>query len=67
MKTKQYPDWICSDCGHKAQPDKRRIFTVSTFHHGRCGVCGETKAVTELRDFGWPTMEMLLAASGEAA
>lgn len=25
---------------------------MSTFHLGCCGVCGETKPVTEPRDFG---------------
>lgn len=48
------PGWVCYDCGNAAQPDKSKIFTVSTYHEGRCGVCGQLKMVTETRDFGYP-------------
>ena len=27
---------------------------VATWHIGECGVCGETKEVTQPRDFGYP-------------
>ena len=53
----EYPTWICGDCGHKAQPDKRRIFDLSTWHKDKCGVCGKVKLVTEPRDFGYPTFD----------
>lgn len=49
-----YPTWVCFDCGNAAQPDKSKIFAVSTYHNGKCAVCGEIKAVTESRDFGYP-------------
>ena len=59
-----YPSWVCSDCGTKALqlPENRgkKRFTVSTFHNGICGVCGQEKAVTEPRDFGYPEFEQLL-------
>jgi len=41
--------WICGDCG---QDRYGPHIAMSTWHHGRCGICGETKAVTEARDFG---------------
>jgi len=50
----KYPSWICSDCGHKAQPDKKRINENATWHESKCDVCKETKPVTQTRDFGWP-------------
>ena len=50
-----YPVWVCSDCGWNAQPDKSQVFLVSTYHTGTCGVCKKKKAVTEPRDFGYPT------------
>ena len=58
----KYPSWICYECGHKAQPNKRRIFTMSTFHDGdKCGVCEQVKPTTELRDFGFPTPDQIKA------
>lgn len=53
-----YPSWVCAECGRAAQPNKNRIFSISTFHTRACGVCGETKLVTEARDFGYPTFEI---------
>lgn len=54
---KPYPTWVCYDCaivafdpistGHK--------LGISTYHEGdKCGVCGEKKATTQPRDFGYP-------------
>ena len=54
---KPSPSWICHDCGHKAQPDKDKISMVSTYHHDFCDVCGDRKAVTEVRDFGYPKLD----------
>ena len=51
---KPYPEWVCRTCGHKAQPDKSKLFSLSTWHQDKCGVCGEIKGVTEPRDFGYP-------------
>jgi len=43
------PQWVCNDCGQ----DRYGIPNeVSTWHVGKCGICGETKPVTEPRDFG---------------
>jgi hypothetical protein len=47
----EYPDWICGDCGGKYG---RQRGSLSTCHEGKCGWCGETKPVTEPRDFGYP-------------
>lgn len=46
-----YPAWVCLPCGNKWG---RRVGGggVCTVHQGVCGVCGETRAVTEPRDFG---------------
>lgn len=52
-----YPVWVCSECGNKAQKDKRRIHAVATFHSGWCEVCDQYKAVTEPRDFGYPVFD----------
>ena len=56
---KEQPDWVCQDCGEKwGRWWDGSEYTgpspyFSTFHEGSCGVCGETKAVTEARDFGY--------------
>lgn len=56
MTRKEYPHWVCADCGLKAS--KGKSFEVSTFHEGECEVCGETKAVTEARDFFYPKFDL---------
>jgi len=50
----KYPLLICFDCGNKAQPDKRKINSIATYHESTCDVCGEKKAVTQTRDYGYP-------------
>ena len=55
--TKPYPIWVCYDCGNKAQQDKSKIFSISTYHIKKCDVCEEVKAVTQARDFGYPMFE----------
>jgi len=49
---------ICQECGtillKQAQNSGKKQFAVSTWHIGKCDVCGETKPVTEARDFGYP-------------
>ena len=52
---KKYPDWICTDCGEKVQRIMLRRALIATFHIGRCDICGETKPVTQPRDYGWPS------------
>lgn len=49
---KPYPTWVCLPCGNKygrGYPAGH----VCTIHQGVCGICGEKRAVTQLRDFGW--------------
>lgn len=60
---------ICGECGITANvltclqrygaPPKKLSFTISTFHEGVCGVCGETKHVTEARDFFYPDFSLI--------
>ena len=48
--------WICHDCAVKyAQVIEGHC---ATFHEDPCGVCGETKWVTEPRDFRWPRVTL---------
>lgn len=61
VESKDYPGWVCSDCGvkaSKAMGNTTLAFDVSTFHQGVCGVCGETKSVTEPRDFFYPNFNL---------
>lgn len=59
MKTKkQYPTWICDDCGvrwgHWYQPQTVAPKShCATYHYGDCDVCGAKHTpVTEPRDYG---------------
>lgn len=47
--TREYPDWVCADCGEKYG---RREVGVATWHIDTCGLCGSECMVTEPRDFG---------------
>jgi hypothetical protein len=48
----EYPDWICSPCGHE-HGDERPL--LATYHTGECGWCGnEDIPVTSPRDYGYP-------------
>jgi hypothetical protein len=49
IKEKPYPSWTCVPCGLK-HGGKAKL--VSTFHYGKCDVCGKNAEVTEPRDFG---------------
>jgi len=49
---KNYPHWVCVDCGTKASGGKQ--FDCSTWHIGACEVCGKEIFVTEARDFYYP-------------
>jgi ribosomal protein L37AE/L43A len=52
-KPKQYPDWICDECGrlHGKRPEGNPY--GATWHIDECGVCGTGGVeVTEPRDFG---------------
>jgi hypothetical protein len=47
---KEYPQWVCSDCGNK-HGNKKCV--IATWHIGSCDVCGKEQVkVTEPRDFG---------------
>jgi hypothetical protein len=64
----------CNDCGieanrltclrkYGAEP-KQKKFSVSTYHEGKCGACGEVKMVTESRDFFHPDFSLLTRRRG---
>lgn len=62
---------LCSDCGTTANNmtcikkygarANKQAFSVSTFHTGVCDICGQTKAVTESRDFFYPDEQACIA------
>ena len=47
---KPYPQYICIECDNKHGRSKSNLF--STWHKGKCGICGKEADVTEPRDFG---------------
>jgi hypothetical protein len=49
---RQYPYWICFDCGHASIGHRKP--GVVTCHSNICGICGEQKSVCNVRDFGYP-------------
>jgi len=60
---------VCNNCGleanrltclkkYGAEPLKPK-FDVSTYHLGKCDVCGKTHPVTEARDFFYPDFSLL--------
>jgi uncharacterized membrane protein len=57
--SKTQPDWSCNTCGEKwGRWWENETYTgptphFATYHIGKCDICGETKAVTEARDFGY--------------
>ena len=51
---KNYPHWVCQECGSKAS---KKQFQVSTWHKDKCDVCEKIKMVTEARDFFYPEFE----------
>jgi hypothetical protein len=46
-----HPEWVCADCATAAGGKSRR---TPTWHNGKCGVCSQTKPVTQPRDYGNP-------------
>ena len=56
-----YPAWICSDCGKRLG---RRQPRQATWHDDTCGWCGEVRACTEPRDYGYPASPGAIAAIG---
>lgn len=60
---------VCNECGitanvltclkkYKSSP-KKLSFNVSTYHKGKCDVCGDFKHVTEARDFFYPDFSLI--------
>lgn len=61
MLKENYPQVVCHDCGSKYG----KAWTRSTWHTGVCGVCKETKSVTEPRDYGYPDFSKEVPDSGK--
>jgi hypothetical protein len=53
-KIPEYPCEICNDCGNLYGKDTT---VVSTYHYGVCAWCKKEVAVTEPRDFGYPSFQ----------
>lgn len=60
---------VCDPCGisanvltclkkYKQRPNKLK-FDTSTYNTAKCDFCGETKPVTEVRDFFFPDFKLL--------
>lgn len=46
------PDWVCYDCGMRLGRRQYGDGQISTWHRGRCDICGKDAEVTQPRDFG---------------
>jgi len=44
-------DYICNECGRKYGKPSPGVHTA---HSGECGVCGETRTITNQRNYGYP-------------
>ena len=62
--------WICQECGDKALKEKinknKKQYIISTWHTGKCDICGKKKAVTEARDFEYPIFKVQPQKSQQA-
>lgn len=60
---------VCSACGITAnyltclkkygRPPLKKAFDISTFHEGKCQVCGKNTLVTEPRDYFYPDFSLI--------
>lgn len=57
---KNYPSWVCTKCAEAAGGAIPPAH-LPTWHIGECGVCLETKTVTQPRDFRYPDFKSLIA------
>lgn len=61
--------WVCHKCGITAnyltclkrygRPPKKAAFDISTYHIGKCDICGQIIEVTQSRDFFHPDFELI--------
>jgi len=58
MKRKKIIHWTCYRCGWEAS--NHRSTTIQTYHEGKCEVCGETRPITEAKDFFHPDFTKLI-------
>jgi len=47
---KETAGYVCVECGLKHGDTKGG---VSTFHEGKCDMCGEIKSITSVRHYNW--------------
>lgn len=59
-KDKDYPQWVCCSCA-EANGGKFPQGHTATFHMDTCGWCNQWKAVTEPRDYRYPTHKELVS------
>lgn len=53
------PDWVCKVCGNYYGKRSNYKDHISCWHTDICGVCGQYKACTEARDFGYLRQDWL--------
>jgi hypothetical protein len=61
---------VCAGCGITAnyltclkkygKPPIKKCFDVSTYHLGKCDLCGEETSITESRDFFYPDFDLII-------
>ncbi len=54
VKTVEYPTWICFDCASSVT-SKRPC--CAAYHMNICEVCNDWGEVTQLRDYGYPSVK----------
>ena len=53
-KKKEAISYVCADCGDLyLTPKQRYEERISTWHIGKCGLCGEITAVNHIRHFNY--------------
>ena len=53
---KNYPLFVCLDCGEKAS--KVKCQGVIKIYEGTCEVCQENKSIISTRNFGYPIFKV---------
>ena len=59
MNKPYYPQFICSNCAHKAG-GHWNIGRVATFHEGICEVCKINSNISSPRNWGYPKFSSLI-------
>jgi hypothetical protein len=54
--TEEYPTYVCDICAI-LNGGKWPVGHVATFHHGKCGWCGDSCSITSTREYGYPNFK----------